>query len=88
MKWLLLSISKMSCILQLSSWSFASDHIHCYNFTETNTLYCAISNQLKYNRMNNEAYASNCLNNVLILNFLSLSTILDSAQFLHFTVKW
>lgn len=64
--------------------AFASDHTHCYNFTETNTLYC---DQVKYNRLNNEAYAGNCLKNVFTLNFLSLSTILDSAQFLPFPVK-
>lgn len=69
----------MSCILQVSSWTFTSDHIRCYNFTETNTLYCAISDQLKYSKLNNEAYTSNCLNNAFILNFLSLTTILDSA---------
>lgn len=73
----LLSNSKMSCILQVQ----LDLYIHCYNFTETTTLYCAISDHLKYNELNNEAYAGNCLNNVLILYFLSLSTILDSAQF-------
>lgn len=67
--------------------AFASDHTHCYNFTETNTLYCDICDQVKYNRLNNEAYAGNCLKNVFTLNFLSLSTILDSAQFLPFPVK-
>lgn len=38
---------------------FDSDHILCYNFTETNTLYCAISDQMKYNSLDNEAYAGN-----------------------------
>lgn len=81
MKWLFLTNSKCRAFYKCPIRAFASDHVHCYNFTETNTLYCAISDQLKYNRLNNEAYAGNCLNNVFLLNFLSLSTILDSAQF-------
>lgn len=67
---------------------FDSDHIHYYNGTETNTLHCAVSDQLKYNSLDNEAYAGNCLTNVFILDVLSLSTILDSAQFLPSLAKW
>ena len=43
---------------------------------------------MKYNILDNEAYAGNCLNNLLILDVLWLSTIFDSAQFLPFLAKW